>query len=90
MSETSRVIRLGDRSTVEAGDHTVDPDMVEMVERLLVEIKSGAITGVAIAHVDQDGSIGTRWQVDARGNKHMLLGGVSHLQHRISNSYDGL
>lgn len=61
---------------------SIHEDVVARLEEVLAEAKAGKITGVAIATLDVDGSLGAAWsETDEFGR---LLSAVARLQYRIN------
>lgn len=57
MNDACNVVNLnGERPSI-----TGNPDLVEMMEELLARVKSGSITAMAVAFVNLDGRVSTRW-----------------------------
>lgn len=64
-------------------------ELVEHIEGLLAGVKSGKITGVALAYVEPDGSASTWWGT-AKGGTHAghvndLASGITRLGWRYQN-----
>lgn len=60
----------------------VTASVIERLEEVLLEAREGKITGVAIATVQNDGSVGASWS--ETDNFPTLLGSIARLQHRIN------
>ena len=62
-------------------------DLVDQLEELLARAKSGSITAMGMAYVNQDGSIATRW---SGGDQAVpMIAAISMLQHEFLSGMGG-
>lgn len=64
----------------------VDADLVEMVEKLLEDVKSGRVIAVAHARINADLDVATAWHVAAQKAKWPLGAAVAMLNHRMAGA----
>ena len=62
-----------------------NPDMVETLEGLLADAKSGVLRGIAYATVREGDITGTGWD-GSDGSKHWLSSAIMMMHHRYSAS----
>lgn len=63
-------------------------DIVERLERLLVDARNGRLTGVAYAALTTDNKVATSFATSDDGSKFTLLGTLDHLRHRMNTAID--
>ena len=72
---------------VKASDGTIPIDdrqaIERSLERWLSRVRSGEVTGVAIAATTADGGISVQWSKNLPTSRFTLLGAVSYLKHAI-------
>ena len=69
-------------------ERTIDPNLVEMLDRALNEVLAGSVTtvGIVCVHVEygpDEKHVGTQWAHDERGDLFRLLGGLEVLKARV-------
>ena len=60
-----------------------DPELIERIESILEEAKSGELRGIAYALVRTDGGQGVGW-TGVDGTRHLLASGIMMLHHNYA------
>ena len=63
-----------------------DAGIVEVLERLLAEARSGEIIGFGFVTEKTGGYTSSGWQRSPRCNGNSLMGAIGYLQHRFAQS----
>ena len=74
-----RVVTFAPKPDPEKAPNT---DAIDIVERLLARLKSGAVVDVAIVEVASDGTVSDEWS--GKRSYHLLNSGAARLAHRLA------